>query len=142
VIIVDTNVVSELMRPAPSEVVLAWLSRHRSEDMATTSITVAEILYGIDHLPEGRRKQVFRTTATEVFRSFVDRVMAFDIDAADRYASVVSRRERSGRPIDGFDAQIASICLAGDAPLATRNVKDFADTGVDVIDPWGGATAP
>jgi predicted nucleic acid-binding protein len=136
VIVVDTNVVSELMRPNPSDSVVDWLSRHDHEDFATTSITVAEILYGIEKLPDGRRKELMTSTASEVFAMFTDRVIAFDLAAATQYPGVVGRRDRAGRPIDGFAAQLAAICLAAGAALATRNVKDFEQTGIEVIDPW------
>jgi predicted nucleic acid-binding protein len=136
VIVVDTNVVSELMRPTPSDAVLAWLSDHTGEDLSTTAVTVAEVLYGIERLPDGRRKELMTSTAVEVFAAFVDRVIGFDLAAAEHYPRVVGRRDRAGRPIDGFDAQIAAICLARRAPLATRNVKGFEETGVEIIDPW------
>ncbi len=135
-IIVDTNVVAELMRPEPNEVVRRWSLALRSDESFTTAITLAEILYGIERLPSGRRKDLLRTTAAEVFATFGDRVLPFDADAAGHYALIVEGRDRLGRPIDGFDAQIASICRVGRAPLATRNVRDFEHTGVEVIDPW------
>jgi toxin FitB len=134
-IVVDTNVVSELMRPSPSAVVVAWVRRNEGE-LYTTSITLAEIGYGIERLADGRRKQLLRSTAEEVFADFAERVLAFDAEAALAYARIVSGRDRTGLPIDGFDAQIASICNVHQAALATRNAKDFQDTGIDVIDPW------
>jgi toxin FitB len=134
-IVVDTNVVSELMRPSPSAVVVGWV-RGNERELYTTSITVAEIGYGIERLADGRRKQVLRSTAEEVFADFSERVLAFDAEAAVVYATIVSGRDRAGLPIDGFDAQIASICTVHRAALATRNAKDFQETGIDVIDPW------
>ncbi|HYY88056.1 MAG TPA: type II toxin-antitoxin system VapC family toxin [Chloroflexota bacterium] len=134
-IVVDTNVVSELMRPSPSAVVVGWMRRNDSQ-LYTTSITLAEIRYGIERLADGRRKELLRSTAEEVFADFTERVLPFDAEAAVAYATIVSDRDRAGRPIDGFDAQIASICRAHRAALATRNAKDFQDTGIDVIDPW------
>ena len=135
-IVVDTNVVAELMRPEPNEVVRRWSLAQHSDESYTTAITVAEILYGIERLPSGRRKDLLRATATDVFATFGDRVLPFDADAAAHYPLVVEDRDRLGRPIDGFDAQIASICRGGPAALATRNVKDFEHTGIEVIDPW------
>jgi len=135
-IVVDTNVASELMRVSPAEAVLAWVRSQRASDLFTSAITVAELSYGIERLPGGRRKDLFRTTAREVFNLFSEQVLAFDAAAAEEYALVVSRRENIGLPIDGFDAQIASICRVQRAALATRNVKDFRETGVKVIDPW------
>ena len=134
-IVVDTNVVSELMRPSPSPVVVGWV-RHNESELYTTSVTLAEIRYGIERLADGHRKQLLRSTAEEVFADFEERVLPFDAEAAVAYATIVSDRDRAGLPIDGFDAQIASICRAHRAALATRNSKDFQDTGIDVIGPW------
>lgn len=96
-------------------------------------------MYGIERLPQGRRKAELRSAATELFEGFADQVLAFDTAAAVQYALVVSRRDRSGLPIDGFDAQIAAICRARGAALATRNVADFKETGLKVINPWDSA---
>jgi hypothetical protein len=134
-IVVDTNVVSELVRPSPSAVVVGWVRRNERE-LYTTSVTLAEICYGIERLADGRRKELLRSTAGEVFADFAERVLPFDAAAAVAYARIVSDRDRAGLPIDGFDAQIASICRAHRAALATRNSKDFQDTGIEVIDPW------
>lgn len=135
-IVVDTNVASELMRPSPSEAVLAWVRRQRGGDLFLSAITVAEIRYGIERLPNGRRKESLRSAADDVFTVFGDQILPFDATAAEQYALVVSGRDGLGMPIDGFDAQIAAICRAHRAALATRNVSDFRETGVDVIDPW------
>ena len=134
--VVDTNVVSELMKPSPSVVVRDWMLGQRPTELFTTSITVAEILYGIERLPEGQRKDMLRTAATDVFTAFEDQVLPFDHDAAATYAPLVNRRDQRGLPIDGFDAQIAAICGAHHATLATRNVKDFEHTGITLVDPW------
>jgi predicted nucleic acid-binding protein len=135
-IILDTSVVSELMKPSPHAGVRGWVLARSSGELFTTSITLAEILYGIERLPDGQRKELLRSTAVELFDAFSDHVLAFNAPAAPRYAGIVSSREKRGMPIDGFDAQIASICRRHQATLATRNVKDFQHTGVDVIDPW------
>ncbi len=135
-IVVDTNVASELMRGSPSDAVLNWVRSQRVKELFTSAITVAEIGYGIERLPDGRRKELLRSAAGEVFGTFGDQVLPFDMAAAEQYALVVTRREGLGLPIDGFDAQIASICRARGAALATRNVADFRETGVDVVDPW------
>jgi toxin FitB len=136
VIVLDTNVVSELMRPSPSKSVVRWLRNHDERDLYTTSITLAEIRYGIDRLADGRRNELLRTTADDVFATFEEHVLPFDAKAAVRYATIVRRRDRVGLPIDGFDAQIAAICHSHAAELATRNLRDFRDTGINVIDPW------
>jgi predicted nucleic acid-binding protein len=136
VIIVDTNVVSELMRPAPSPVVVRWIRSMSAADVYTTAITVAEIGYGIERLPEGRRKEELAAAATDVFATFDDHILPFDPDAAGLYGAIVSDRERAGTPITGFDAQIAAVCRVKKATLATRNVKDFDGTGIKVLSPW------
>ncbi len=135
-IVVDTNVVSELMKVEPSGAVLAWVSAQQPRELRITAITVAEILFGIERLPTGRRKSAIRDAAADVFRRFADDILSFDVAAATRYPEIVDFRDRQGLPISGYDAQIAAICRTHDAHLATRNEKDFAGTGVDVINPW------
>lgn len=135
-IVLDTNVVSELMKPSPSAAVTEWVRAQTGSELCTTSITLAEILYGIAQLPNGRRKEFLHSTASEVFAAFEDQVLPFDSSAAPHYAEVVRGRDQIGLPIDGFDAQIASICRAHDAALATRNLKDFRHTDLNLIDPW------
>ena len=136
-IVWDTNVVSELMRPEPSEQVVAWTDRQPVDEVFITAITVGELLYGIGRLPTGRR----RTELSELFdemvaEDFEHRVLAFDAVAAAHYADLVVERERIGPPISMADAQIAAICRSHDATVATRNVDDFADVGVDIVNPW------
>jgi predicted nucleic acid-binding protein len=135
-IVVDTNVASELMRPSPSQTVRDWLSSQTAGELCTTAITVAEIRYGLECLADGRRKDRLRAAAGEVFTAFSDYVLPFDVGAAGHYALIISHRDGIGLPIEGFDAQIAAICRFHGAALATRNVKDFRETGIDVIDPW------
>jgi toxin FitB len=136
VIVVDTNVVSELMRPSPDPQVREWVSAQAPGELCTTAITVAEIRYGLERLADGRRKDSLLAAATEVFAAFSEYIQPFDAGAAIWYATIVAHRDRLGLPIDGFDAQIAAICRTRGAALATRNAKDFRDTGVDMIDPW------
>ena len=119
-IVLDTNVISELMKPAPSTVVRAWVSSQSSTSLFTTAVNVAEILYGIERLPQGRRKRQLRELVGDVFSAFDDKVLAFDHEAARAYASLVDRRSRLGRPVEGFDAQIAAICAVHGATLATE----------------------
>jgi predicted nucleic acid-binding protein len=135
-IVVDTNVVSELMKPVPDEAVRGWLVATRRDRLCTTSITIAEIRYGIARLPSGKRRTVLRSAADHFFHAFEDQILPFDAAAAAVYPDVVVRRDAAGRPIDGFDAQIAAICRSQDALLATRNLKDFTETGLTLIDPW------
>ena len=124
-IVVDTNAVSELMRPSPERAVQEWVHSHEGRELCTTAITVAEILSSIERLPEGRRKEVLRSAAAEIFEVFAEQVLPFDTAAAEQYALVVTQREGLGLPMDGFDAQIAAICRAQRMPLATRNMADF-----------------
>ncbi len=135
-IVVDTNVIAELMRPEPREALRRWSLAQPGSELYTTAITVAEILYGIERLPAGRRRDGLRDIAAGIFSTFGDHVLPFDSAAAALYPVIVEARERLGRPIDGFDAQIASICRFHRGTLATRTVRDFQHTGVDVIDPW------
>jgi predicted nucleic acid-binding protein len=138
-ILLDTNVVSELMRPEPAAQVASWVRSRDRRELFTSSITLAEIRYGLARLPDGRRKQVLLDAADDAFRAFADQVLPVDVPAAEHYAIIASAREQSGRPISGFDALIAGICRSRGAVLATRNLPDFAGTGIDVIDPWAPA---
>ncbi len=140
-IILDTNVVSELMRPEPAPLVADWVRSRDRRELRMTSITLAEIRYGIARLPDGRRKQVLLDTADDIFRSFSDQVLPVDAAAAEQYAVIASARERAGKPIAGFDALIAAVCRSRGAALATRNLGDFDGTGIDVMDPWTAAGA-
>ncbi|MFD4403324.1 type II toxin-antitoxin system VapC family toxin [Nocardia sp. NPDC058499] len=133
-IIADTNVVSELFKPTPDDQVLTWLGE--SDDVTISTVTIGEIWAGIENLPEGARKAGLATLATELFDEFGDEVEAYDSRAARIYGRIVAERRRRGRPIGYADAQIAAICLANDCPVATRNVKDFTDLGLAIIDPW------
>ncbi|HEV8566729.1 MAG TPA: type II toxin-antitoxin system VapC family toxin [Actinoplanes sp.] len=135
-IVLDTNVVSELMRAEPARAVLTWLQQNSGGSMYTTTVTVAEIRYGIARLPEGQRRESLHQAANEIFAAFPRQVLPFDLAAANAYADVVTVRESLGNPIDGFDAQIAAICRSQAAALATRNTKDFTNTGISVVDPW------
>lgn len=137
-IVLDTNVVSELMRATPDPAVIRWLREPTGESLYTTTVTVAEIRYGIARLPEGRRRESLHQAANEIFAAFPRQVLPFDLAAANAYADVVAARDSIGNPIDGFDAQIAAICRSQAAILATRNTKDFTDTGIAVVNPWNG----
>jgi toxin FitB len=137
VIILDTNVVSELTRAKPDANVVAWLDAQPSAQVATTAITVAELLYGVARLPRGRRKEQLALAIEALVNDDLGgRVHAFGLGCAEGYAQIVSSRERMGRPISVLDAQIAAICNAHGADLATRNTRDFDHTGVEVTNPW------
>jgi toxin FitB len=136
VIILDTNVVSELMRPEPAASVASWVRDRDRRELRTTAITLAEIRYGIARLPDGRRKQVLLAAADDIFSAFEDQVVPVDTAAAEHYAVIASSRERAGKPIAGFDVLIAAVCRSRGAALATSNVSDFDGTGIEIIDPW------
>jgi len=139
-IVLDTNVVSELMRAEPAPVVFAWLQHSSGAGLYTTAVTVAEIRYGIARLPSGQRRESLHQAANEIFAAFPRQVLPFDLAAPFPSADWGPSRERGGNPIDGFDAQIAAICRSQAATLATRNTKDFTDTGIGIMDPWQDAT--
>jgi len=141
VIVLDTNVVSELMRMAPEPRVATWVDRFSASDVLVTAVTAAELMYGVARLPDGRRKRELRLKVEGLLsEDFQDQILPFDAPAATHYAEIVAFRERTGRPISMADAQIAAICRNWSAGLATRNVDDFANTGVDAVNPWGPAT--
>ena len=135
-IILDTNVVSELMRPAGDPRVLTWMRETSDVDLATTAITVAEIEYGLARLPDGSRADALRTAAAGLWESFATTILPFDVAAARNYGVLMAARERAGRPASAFDAQIAAIAKVHRAKVATRNVADFQGMGLKLIDPW------
>jgi toxin FitB len=137
VIVLDTNVISELTRQAPAPRVISWLDALTASEVATTAITAAELLYGVARMPDGRRKTELTAAVHGLLSDdFQGRVLSFDEPAAQRYADIVTGRERLGRPIGMADAQIAAICRTADATLATRNTDDFQETGIELINPW------
>lgn len=138
-IVLDTNVLSEITRQSPDADVLAWLDSLPAAEVATTAITAAELLYGVTRLPGGHRKSALTTAIHALINEdFHGRVEPFDAPAAAQYAAVVSEREQLGRPVSAADAQIAAICRARRATLATRNIKDFEGTGIELVNPWHG----
>lgn len=136
-IVLDTNVLSEAMRPTPATQVQAWLAAQPPGHLYVTAIAEAELLYGAALLPAGRRRQGLEQAIQRMFaEDFSGRVLAFDRPAAPHYAAIVARRRALGRPIATFDAEIAAIARAIGFAVATRNIADFADLGVELIDPW------
>ncbi|MPY79424.1 MAG: PIN domain-containing protein [Actinophytocola sp.] len=136
-IVLDTNVISELMRSEPDPAVVDWVDELPLEAVFITAVTEAELRYGVARLSDGTRKDVLAAKIDALIAvDFEDQVLPFDTDAASHYANIAASRERRGRPISMADAQIAAICRRYQAQLATRNVKDFTDTGIDVTDPW------
>ena len=136
-IILDTNVISELTRHIPDPGVLAWLDSLEISEVATTAVTAAELRYGLARLPDGHRKRELTAVIRGILaEDFYGRILPFDERASVRYAEVVTGRERIERPIGVADAQIAAICRDSAATLATRNTADFEETGIELVDPW------
>jgi predicted nucleic acid-binding protein len=139
-IILDTNVISELMRPKPSARVAVWVAKQRATELFTTSITEAEIFYGIELLAKGKRREGLLAAAEAMFaEDLAGRVFGFESETARAFSEIAAHRRALGRPISHADAQIAAIAQVRGARLATRNVADFEDCGLDVIDPWNGS---
>jgi toxin FitB len=142
VIVLDTDVVSELMRHAPNAEVLTWVDQYPADDVYITAVTAAELRHGVARLPAGRRKALLTAKVAGLLtEDFGDRILPFGAEEAAHYARIAASRECDGRAISMADAQIAAICRRHQAELATRNVKDFVDTGVRVCDPWEGIQA-
>jgi predicted nucleic acid-binding protein len=136
-IILDTNVISELMRAVPNPSVMQWLNGCHPTEIAITSITQSEILYGLSILDDGQRKESLLNAAFGLFEDdFAERIFPFDAIAATQYADIAALRRRSGRPISQADAQIAAIVRSTNSVLATRNVDDFVNCGIEVVDPF------
>jgi hypothetical protein len=137
VIVLDTNVISELMRASPHKGVAEWVARHRRSTLFTTALSKAEILFGVALLAAGKRREKLRAAASAIFdEDFAGRVISFDTDAASVFAEIASKRRRAGQPIAQIDAQIAAICRLRGASLATRNVNDFQGCDIEIVDPW------
>jgi predicted nucleic acid-binding protein len=138
-IVLDTNVVSEFMKVTPDAKVVRWTGTRSATDHYTTSITQAEILYGIQLLPAGKRRSLLQQVAEAMFtEDFAGRVLGFGTEAATAYAQIAGERKRIGRPISHFDAQIAAIAQVSGASIATRNVGDFVELGLTILNPWKG----
>lgn len=141
-IVLDTNVVSEIMRRQPDPGVLRWLDAQVPGDLWLNAVVAAELMFGVARLPDGARKQqLARAVSAMLEQDFAGQVFAFDLAAASVYAEMVAQRERLGRPIAMADAQIAAICLNHGASLATRNAKHFEGLELMIIDPWASGMA-
>ncbi|TLQ01004.1 type II toxin-antitoxin system VapC family toxin [Nesterenkonia salmonea] len=136
-IVLDTNVVSEVFRPRPNPGVVTWLESLTGH-VAITAVTLAELRAGIERLADGKRKSALTTALNAVLEQYraTQAILPFDDAAAEEYAAVLLVRERAGKPIHTADAQIAAICRAHRATCATRNINDFVDTGIELVDPW------
>lgn len=136
-IVLDTNVVSELTRPAPSNAVVGWLRRQAAFDLFLTAVTEAELRYGVEILPAGRRRNAILAEVEGVIgEDFAGRILPFDSDAAGLYAVIAASRRASGNSISQSDAQIAAIARSRGAAVATRDVEGFTGCGIEVINPW------
>ncbi len=138
-LVLDTNVISELMKASPSPRVLEWWSQQQSGELFTTTVTMAEILYGIEILPKGKRRDSLLAEAEAVFtQDFAGRILPFDEEAARFFPEIAAQRRAEGRPIAELDAQIAAVARSRRAILATRNTGDFEGCGVRLANPWEG----
>lgn len=137
-IVLDTNVLSELARPRPNQAVIDWADGYDSSDLVITAITAAEIRAGVALLPDGRRKHELEQRMEALLgETFAGHVLAFDLGSSPHYAHILATRTRAGHPISGLDAQIAAICTQHEAALATRDTSDFAGIGLELVNPWG-----
>lgn len=135
--LLDTNVLSELLRAQPHPAVLAWFAEQPADSLFVSAVTQAEMLLGARFLPRSKRRQQLETALDTMFREdFAGRVLPFDSAAAAAYAAVVAARRSADRPISQFDAQIAAIALSRRAGLATRNVSNFEECGLTLTNPW------
>ena len=138
--LLDTDVLSELLRSAPEPMVLAWFADQSSDTLFVSAVTQAEMALGARRMPAGKRRTSLRAALGAMFsEDFAGRILPFDSAAVPAYVDIVSARRASGRPISQFDAQIAAIALHAGAQLATRNVNDFENCGVTVVNPWRAA---
>lgn len=135
-ILLDTNVIAELMRPAPLPAVVEWLNEQDSAQLLLSSITIAEIGYGLEILPAGQRRAGLEMGFQKVIHAFSGRILSFDQEAAQHYGQLMGTRRAAGRPLGSLDGQIAAIARSNGARVATRNVRDFDGCGVEVIDPF------
>lgn len=134
--VLDTNILSELMRPKPDMNVLNWLDRQYADELYITAITLAEIRLGIALLPDGKRKEALSHAADQTLEHFTETQLDFTGKAAQEYANIIAKRTEAGRPISIEDAQIAAITQVNDAVLVTRNVKDFDLIHIKIINPF------
>ncbi|MBY5358063.1 type II toxin-antitoxin system VapC family toxin [Rhizobium leguminosarum] len=140
-IILDTNVVSEAMKPAPDETVKFWLDEQAAETLFLSSVTIAELMFGIGALPPGKRKERLSDALDGLMELFERRILAFDITAARRYADLAVKARAAGRGFPTPDGYIAAIAASKGFAVATRDTSAFDAAGVEVINPWAASTA-
>ena len=133
----DTNVLSELMRPAPNTAITSWVAEQTTSTLYLTAVSEAELRYGLAIMPPGRRRDGLAQGLERMLRTgFANRILPFDSSAAYTYAEIAAARRALGRPMPEANCQIAASARSRDIAVVTRNVRDFADTGIGVIDPW------
>ena len=138
--ILDTNVVSEFMRPAPDPTIASWVAGCATSRLFLTAVTEAELRFGLAIMPPGKRRDRLATGLERMLgMGFSNRILPFDSGAARAYAGIAAARRRLGRPIAQADCQIAAIAHARGMAVATRNVRDFEDIGIEIFDPWDSA---
>lgn len=136
-ILLDTNVVSEMMKWQPARAVIDWLNNAEGGDLYLSSVTVGEIEYGIDVLPDGKRRDELRARFEDFLaRAFAFRILAYDEEAARHYGSIMGARKRRGYPMSAPDGQIAAVARARGMTVATRNIDDFTNCGIEIVNPW------
>lgn len=136
-IVLDTNVVSELMRPSPSPAVESWIAGRQAASLFFSAVGEGELRFGLAIMPAGRRRDALASEIEAMLREdFTDRILPFDSEAARAYAVIAASRRVAGRPIAEADCQIAEIARSRGMAMATRNVRDFEDIGVNILDPW------
>jgi len=136
-IVLDTNVISEALRPVPEPAVMAWLHSVPRLEIWTCTIVLAELFSGVDLMPAGRRQQLLREKMEQLVPAlFLNQVLAFDLPAARAYGPILVARRALGHPIDETDALIAAIAKVHGATLATRNTSDFDNCGIQLVNPW------
>ena len=136
-ILLDTNVISELMKPLPMPSVLTWINQQQNTELVISTITIAEITYGLQALPVGKRRTTLELAFEQAINeAFHNHIMPFDEPAAYIYGKIMGHRKQLGQPMSLFDGQIAAIALSKNAGLATRNINDFQNCGLTLINPF------
>ena len=140
--ILDTNVVSELMRPAPDPAIASWVAERATSSLFLTAVTEAELRFGLAVMPPGKRRDGLAAGLKRMLETgFANRILPFDSAAARAYAVIAAKRRFAGRAAAPADCQIAAIARARGMAVATRNIRDFEDMGIAIVDPWNGAIA-
>lgn len=136
-IILDTNVICELMKPSPMPNVVSWIDNQDATELFISAITIAEISYGITVLPDGNRKRTLEESFNKTLNdAFKHRILSFDESAAHSYGKIMGHRKLIGRPLSIPDGQIAAIAIMHNFSIATRNIRDFSDCEIEIVNPF------